>query len=200
METNKENNFAEETTPAPADYEPIMWDEDDPCRLDFNYYPGVKSLYRKLGALLVAAVVMPALISVIVFGLKIAVWLVLFALLPTGTLIWSCMRAVRSGSCDAIFRTRVTGLWLAVPAMPALVTLILSTLSYGPTILSLIYAALFVAVVYLGASVVLHTHSDRDVRAAFPLESRSQSAGAWRTLFFTIVLPMLWLMMCVVIY
>ncbi len=200
METNEENNFAEETTPAPAEYEPIRWDEDHPCNLDFGYYPGVKSLYRKLVALLVAAVVMPALISVFVFGLKLAVWLTLFALLPTATLICSCMNAVRGGTCDAIILTRITGLWLAVPALPALVTLSLITYKFDPTVPTLIYAALFVAVMYLGISVILHTHSDRDVCAAFPKDERSMTAMGRIIVIATIVLPLLLMMSCIVVY
>ena len=198
METNEENNFAEETTS--ADYEPIRWDEDQPDRLDFRYYPGVKSLYRKLGALLVAATILPALFAVFVFGLKFALELVILALLPTGTLIWSAKQAVRNGSCDAIFLTRFTCFWLALPAFPVLTGFLLFFNNDSPTPLVLIYAGLYVAVIYLATSSILLTHNDRDVRAAFPLDSRSQSASARLTLFFTTVLPLLLMMSCIIIY
>lgn len=198
METNEENNFAEETTS--ADYEPIKWDEDDPCSLDFDCYPGVKSLYRKLGALLVAATILPALFAVFVFGLKFALELVILALLPTWTLICSCMKAVRGGSNDAIFRTRAACFWLALPVFPVLTGFLLFFNNDSPTPLVLIYAGLYVAVIYLATSSILLTHNDRDVRAAFPLDSRSQSASARLTLFFTTVLPLLLMMSCIIIY
>lgn len=194
METNEENNFAEETAPAPAEYEPIRWDEDHPDRLDFRYYPGVRSLHNKLVAMLVFAAILPALATG--FDLR----LILFALLPTGTLIWSAKQAVRNGSCDAIFLTRFTCFWLALPAFPVLTGFLLFFNNDSPTPLVLIYAGLYVAVIYLATSSILLTHNDRDVRAAFPLDSRSQSASARLTLFFTTVLPLLLMMSCIIIY
>ena len=195
---------APETTaaevPTDANGDPIMWDEEHPDRLDFRYYPGVKSLYRKLGALLVAATILPALFAVFVFGLKFALELVILALLPTWTLICSCMKAVRNGSCDAIFLTRFTCFWLALPAFPVLTGFLLFFNNDSPTPLVLIYAGLYVAVIYLATSSILLTHNDRDVRAAFPLDSRSQSASARLTLFFTTVLPLLLMMSCIIIY
>lgn len=171
-----------------------MWDEEHPDRLDLRYYPGVRSLHSKLVALLVCEVILPALISG--FDLR----LIILALLPTGTLIWSCKQAVRNGSCDAIFRTRAACFWLALPVFPVLTGFLLFFNNDSPTPLVLIYAGLYVAVIYLATSSILLTHNDRDVRAAFPLDSRSQSASARLTLFFTTVLPLLLMMSCIIIY
>ncbi len=184
METNEENNFAEETAPAPAEYEPIRWDEDHPDRLDFRYYPGVRSLHNKLVAMLVFAAILPALATG--FDLR----LILFALLPTGTLIWSAKQAVRNGSCDAIFLTRFTCFWLALLALVALVGSKLTFAGTGPTLSSLVSAGLSTVILYLCVFAVVQSYTNKDVCAAFPKDERSTTTMSWIVIIATTVLPL----------
>ena len=184
METNEENNFAEETTPAPADYEPIKWDKDYPDRLDFRCYPGVRSLHSKLVAILVFAAILPALATGFDFRL------ILFVFLPTGTLIWSSKQAVRNGSCDAIFLTRFTCFWLALPALAMLTWFALTFAGTGPTLSSLVSAAFSTVILYLCVFATLQSYTNKDVCAAFPSDERSMTTMSWIVIIATAVLPL----------
>ncbi len=186
METNEENNFAEETTPAPADYEPIKWDKDYPDRLDFRCYPGVRSLHSKLVAILVFAAILPALATGFDFRL------ILFVFLPTGTLIWSSKQAVRNGSCDAIFLTRFTCFWLALPALVILTTgVALIFADTESTASPLASAAFSTVILYLCVFAIVQSYTNKDVCAAFPSDERSMTTMSWIVIIATAVLPLL---------
>ena len=184
METNEENNLTEETTPAPSEYEPVKWDKDYPDRLDFSSYPGVRSLHSKLVAILVFAVILPALATGFDFRL------ILFVFLPTGTLIWSSKQAVRNGSCDAIFLTRFTCFWLALSALVMRTGFALTFADTGPTLSSLVSAAFSTVILYLCAFAVLQSYTNKDVCAAFPLDERSMTTMSWIVIIATTMLPL----------
>ena len=191
METNEENNLTEETTPAPSEYEPVKWDKDYPDRLDFSSYPGVRSLHSKLVAILVFAVILPALVTGFDFRL------ILFVFLPTGTLIWSSKQAVRNGSCDAIFLTRFTCFWLALPALALLIELALTFADTGPTASSLLSAVFSTVNLFLCASAILQSYTNKDVCAAFPMDERSTTTMSWIVIIATTMLPLLTIILMV---
>ncbi len=211
METNEENNFAEEVTPAPADYEPIMdeeneEDEEFSDRIDFSSYPGVKKLYSNMTTILVLTTIVPAALYVIgLFGLQaiygslsafgmVVLLIVLLQLGLMAILINASRRAIRRGSNNAIFLTRAACYWSIVDAIFSIRTGIINGASH-PSIGTMLGICLQFAVVVFAVIALVRTRYNTDVNALFPKELRISTAADWitvsATIFFQIVLYIL---------
>ncbi|HBC20878.1 MAG TPA: hypothetical protein DC009_02020 [Porphyromonadaceae bacterium] len=199
METNEENNFAEETAPAPADYETTMHDEDEDLsdRIDFSCYPGVKKLYSNMTALLVLTTIVPAVLYFIgLFGLQVVygsltafgMVVLLIVLLQLGLmaiLITASRRAIRRGSSNAIFLTHAACYWSIVYAIFSIIAGIKGP--SHPSIGTMVGICMQLAVVAFAVVALVRTRYNTDVNTLFPRESRISTAADWITVIATIL-------------
>ena len=198
---------AQETTtadvPTDANGDPIMWDEDHPDRLDFDYYPGVKSVFSCLTTIRAITVIFPLSVIVLGFlwftactrgsysympsGVGLTVMLILATVIAMGVLMTMARWAVRSGSGNAIFLTRASCYCAAINAACS----IFQFLSYDFTSAGMKIGAVLQLVV-LGAAIyaIYKTHTDGDIQDVFPRSKRSASLGDWILVTVTVGLPL----------
>ena len=199
---NAEATTAAEGT-ADANGDPIMWDEDHPDRLDFDYYPGVKSVFSCLTTIRAITVIFPLSVIVLGFlwftactrgsysympsGVGLTVMLILATVIAMGVLMTMARWAVRSGSGNAIFLTRASCYCAAINAACS----IFQFLSYDFTSAGMKIGAVLQLVV-LGAAIyaIYKTHTDGDIQDVFPRSKRSASLGDWILVTVTVGLPL----------
>lgn len=203
---------APETTaaevPTDANGDPIMWDEEHPDRLDFDYYPGVKSVFNCLTTIRAITVILPLSVIALAFlwltactrgsysympsglGLTVMLYLatvILATVIAMGILTTMSRWAVRSGSNNAIFLTRASCYCAAINAACS----IFQFLSYDFTSAGMKIGAVLQLVV-LGAAIyaIYKTHADGDIQDVFPPSRRSASLGDWILVLITVGLPL----------
>ena len=199
---NAEATTAAEGT-ADANGDPIMWDDEHPDRLDFDYYPGVKSVFSCLTTIRAITVIFPLSVIVLGFlwftactrgsysympsGVGLTVMLILATVIAMGILVTMARWAVRSGSGNAIFLTRASCYCAAINAACS----IFQFLSYDFTSAGMKIGAVLQLVV-LGAAIyaIYKTHTDGDIQDVFPRSKRSASLGDWILVTVTVGLPL----------
>ena len=189
--------------PTDANGDPIMWDDEHPDRLDFDYYPGVKSVFKCLTTIRAITVIFPLSVIVLGFlwftactrgsysympsGVGLTVMLILATVIAMGILMTMARWAVRSGSGNAIFLTRASCYCAAINAACS----IFQFLSYDFTSAGMKIGAVLQLVV-LGAAIyaIYKTHADGDIQDVFPPSRRSTSLGDWILVLITVGLPL----------
>lgn len=199
---NSEETSAAEV-PTDANGDPIMWDDEHPDRLDFDYYPGVKSVFSCLTTIRAITVIFPLSVIVLGFlwftactrgsysympsGVGLTIMLFLATVIAMGVLMTMARWAVRSGSGNAIFLTRASCYCAAFNAACS----IFQFLSYAFTPAGMKIGAVLQLVV-LGAAIyaIYKTHTDGDIQDVFPRSKRSASLGDWILVTATVGLPL----------